>query len=176
MHHSSWRPPLLLLSFYKSPRNLLLTIHKKHDSAHNNHRESPDLPLLMGSSHIPLWSSVGKSINGCLTLAGILCTHSCSLAAPASTYSRAFFIAGLAAASMSLCSSQRCTETSLKCWQESSKRFQQAEEIPCQAKGLREKESLGYLIFYFHVCIKDSRKYMNPKERIFYQKMAPFFL
>lgn len=84
MHHSSHCQPLLLLCFYKSPRNLLLTIHKKHDSVQNNHRESPDLPLLTSSSHIALWSSVGKSINGCLTLAGILCTHSCSLAAPAS--------------------------------------------------------------------------------------------
>lgn len=95
MHHSSWCLPLLLLCFYKSPRNPLLIIHKKCDSIHKNHRESPDLPLLMSSSHIPQWSSVGKSINGCLTLAGILCTPAVwLLLPPASTNSRAFLLQG----------------------------------------------------------------------------------
>lgn len=85
-----------LLCFYKIPRILLLIIQKKHDSARNNRRESPDLPLVMGSSHIPLQSSPGKSINGCLTLAGILCTHSRSFAAPASCQHQlqSFFLQG----------------------------------------------------------------------------------
>lgn len=73
-----------LLCFYKTPRSLLLISQKNHDSAHHNHRESLDLLLSMGSSHIPLQSSAGKSIAGCLTVAGMLCTHSCGFTAPTS--------------------------------------------------------------------------------------------
>lgn len=128
-----------VLYFYKNPRCLTLIIQKKYGIAHNDHGESLDLPVLMGSSCIPLRSSARKSINGCLTLAGTLCTHSCSFTAPASCQHQlqSFFSAGLAAASVPLLQpvlhrdSSEVLATELK-------EIPAAEEIPCQTRGAKD--------------------------------------
>lgn len=127
-----------VLYFYKNPRCLPLIVQKKYGIAHNDHGESLDLPVLMGSSCIPLRISARKSINGCLTLAGTLCTHSCSFTAPASCQHQlqSFFLQGWQLP-LCLCFSQCCTETALKSWQQNSKRFQQQRRSPARLEEQR---------------------------------------
>lgn len=150
MHHSNRYLPQLL----QNPRSLLFIIQKKHDSAHSNHREFPDLPLLMGSAYILLQSSAEKSVNGCLTLAGILCTHSCNFTAPASCQHQlqSFFLQGWQLPPC-LCSSQCCTETSLKCWQENSDSSEQGRS-PARLKEQRtEGKGITGLFNPFFSCL-----------------------
>lgn len=148
--------------------------NNNHDGAHNNHRESLGLPLLMGSSCIPL--QLGRAVNQWVFNSGWQAPHSLLLRFRGSHLLPApapeLLSAGLAAASVPLCSSQRCTETPLKSWQESSKRFQQQRRSPARLEEQRAegKGITGLFNPWFSWLYKGQQEACGAKGKSFVSK------